>query len=423
MSNSSSSASNEDLARTTYARYEKFINPGLAALTKFMGLENVEVAARGCYVIASDGRSYLDCLGGPGVFTMGHCHPRIVQAVQEQAARQPLGSHVLLNPVYGELAESLAEITPGDLQYCFVCNSGAEAVEAALKFARASTKRPHFVAAQGAFHGKTFGALSASGRDVYKQPFEPLLAGFTHVPFGDADALAEAVDDQTAAVILEPIQCEAGIIIPPEGYLSEARQITEAAGALLIIDEIQTGLGRTGRMFACDWEEVCPDIMTLGKALGGGVMPIGAVVATPRVWTVFEDNPMIHSSTFGGNPLACAAAQAALGVITDENLVNKCAQRGEQLLTGLSQIAADYPQMVSAVRGKGLLVGVEFANSDLGGLVISALAQRQVLVAFALNDPRVLRFEPPGIISTEQVEQVIQAVGEALAQTAALLEI
>lgn len=422
MSGNWSNAPDEDLAGATFAQYEKFINPGLATLTKFMGFEGVEVAAEGCYVTDSDGNRYLDCWGGPGVFTMGHCHPRIVQAVQEQAAKQPLGSHILLNPIHGQLAEALAEITPGDLQYCFVCNSGAEAVEAALKFARGCTERPKFVAAQGAFHGKTFGALSASGRDAYKQPFEPLLEGFTHVPFGDAEALAAAVDDQTAAVILEPIQCEAGIITPPEGYLTEVRQICNNTGALLIFDEIQTGLGRTGRMFACDWEEVAPDIITLGKALGGGVMPIGAAIATPQVWTIFEDNPLIHSSTFGGNPLACAAALATLEVLIDENLASKCARRGEQLLAGLAEAAADYPEMISAVRGKGLLVGIEFTDSDLGGLTITALAQRQILAAFALNDPRVLRFEPPAIISAQQVDQVIQAVGEALAQTAAILE-
>ncbi len=415
-------SAHEDLAELTFSRYQRFINPGLATLTKFMGLEDVEVAAEGCYVVDSAGNRYLDCLGGPGVFTMGHCHPRIVEAVQQQAAKQALGSHVLLNPLYGELAERLAEITPGDLQYCFVCNSGAEAVEAALKFARGSTKRPHFVAAQGAFHGKTFGALSASGRDVYKQPFEPLLGGFTHVPFGDAAALSEAVDDQTAAVILEPIQCEAGIIIPPEGYLTEARQICNNTGALLILDEIQTGLGRTGRMFACDWEEIAPDIITLGKALGGGVMPIAATVATPPVWAIFEDSPIIHSSTFGGSPLACATALAALGVLIEEDLAEKCAQRGEQLLAGLAQVAADYPQIVRAVRGKGLLVGMEFTDSDLGGLAISALAQRRILAAFALNDPRVLRFEPPALISAQQVDQVIEATSKALAQTAAILE-
>ncbi len=422
MSADPSSAPDQDLARATFARYEKFINPGLATLTKFMGFEGVEVASEGCYVTDSTGNRYLDCWGGPGVFTMGHCHPRIVQAVQEQAAQQPLGSHILLNPIHGQLAEALAEITPGDLQYCFVCNSGAEAIEAALKFARGCTERPHFVAAEGAFHGKTFGALSASGRDAYKQPFEPLLEGFTHIPFGDAEALAEAVDDRTAAVILEPIQCEAGIIIPPEGYLTKARQICNNTGALLIFDEIQTGLGRTGRMFACDWEEIAPDIITLGKALGGGVMPIGAAIATPQVWTIFEDSPLIHSSTFGGNPLACAAALAALEVITDENLVNKCAERGDQLLAGLGETATDYPEMISAVRGKGLLVGIEFTDSDLGGLTITALAQRQVLAAFALNDPRVLRFEPPAIISAQQVDEVIQATSQALAQTAAILQ-
>ena len=421
MSTKSPSAANDSLAELTFARYEKHINPGLAALTKFMGLDDVEVAAEGCYVVDSAGNRYLDCLGGPGVFTMGHCHPRIVAAVQEQAAQQPLGSHMLLDPLYGELAERLAAITPGDLQYCFVCNSGAEAVEAALKVARAHTSRPKFVAAEGAFHGKTFGALSASGREVYKEPFRPLLEGFVHVPFGDAEALAEAVDEQTAAVILEPIQCEAGIIIPPDGYLKQARDICDQSGALLILDEIQTGLGRTGRMFACDWEGVSPDIITLGKALGGGVMPIGAIVAAPEVWTIFDDNPIIHSSTFGGNPLACAAALAALDVLEQEHLAERSSERGRQLREGLRQAAANYPDMVTEVRGRGLLVGVEFTDSDLGGLTISALAQRQVLTAFALNEPKVLRFEPPAVISAEQVDQVSQAVSEALAQTTAIL--
>ncbi len=412
----------KDLAQLTFSRYEKYVNPGLAALTKFMGLAAVEVTAEGCYVTDSEGVRYLDCLGGPGVFTMGHRHPRIVETVQAQAAKMPLSSHTLLNPVYAELAERLAGITPGDLQYCFVCNSGAEAVEAALKVARGHTGRPKFVAAEGAFHGKTFGALSASGRDVYKQPFAPLLGGFTHVPFGDAEAVAAAIDDQTAAVILEPIQCEAGIIIPPGGYLRRVREICDDHGVLLILDEIQTGLGRTGRMFACNWEEVAPDIIVLGKALGGGVMPIGAIVARPELWTMFQDNPIIHSSTFGGNPLACAAALAGLDVLETEQLADKALARGQQLLEGLRRAAAGYPNMVTEVRGKGLLVGMEFADSDLGGLTISGLVQRQVLTAFALNDPKTLRFEPPAVITAEEVDQVIGAVSEALAQTAAMLE-
>lgn len=413
----------QQLAALTFSQYERYVNPGYAALVKFMGLEGVEQSADGCYVTDSNGQRYLDCLGGPGVFTMGHRHPRIVEAVTRQLAKMPLSSHVLLNPRQAELAERLAAITPGELQYSFFGNSGAEAVEGALKLARAYAGKPKFVAAQGGFHGKTFGALSASGREVYKKPFYPLLPEFVHVPFGDEPALAEAVDEQTAAVILEPIQCEAGIIIPPEGYLVAARGICDAAGALLILDEIQTGLGRTGKMFASDWENVCPDIMTLGKALGGGVMPIGAFIARPPIWEIFRENPLVHSSTFGGNPLACAAALAALEVIEEEDLTEKAARRGGQLEEGIRQVAAQYGQMIVEVRAQGLLVGVEFTDSDIGGLVIAALAQRNILTGFALNEPKVIKFEPPATITAPQIDQVIAALHEALGQTATLLEL
>ena len=411
-----------DLVAQTWRRYESYVNPGWAALVRFMGFESVEESAEGCIVRASDGRQYMDCLGGPGVFTMGHRHPRIVEAVEKQLRRMPLSSHLLINPVTAELAERIAQVTPGALQFTFFGNSGAEAVEGALKAARMHQGKPGVVATVGGFHGKTFGALSASGRDVYRAPFEPLVPGFRHVDFGDADAIAEAIDADTAAVILEPIQCENGIRVPPEGYLSAVRGICDRAGALLILDEVQTGLARTGRMFCCDHEGVAPDIMCLGKALGGGVMPIGAFVATPEVWTIFRENPMIHTSTFGGNPLACAAALAALDVIEQEGIVERCRVLGDALLARAQAIAAEFPNVIVEARGKGLLVGVEMVDSDLGGLVIAALAQRGVLCAYTLNNPKVLRFEPPALITEEQMDTVMQALHESVAQALAIIE-
>ncbi|HEY3398710.1 MAG TPA: aminotransferase class III-fold pyridoxal phosphate-dependent enzyme [Armatimonadota bacterium] len=412
---------NADLGPLTMQRYHDYLNPGMVSLLKFMGLEAAEVGAEGCYVTASDGTRYLDCLGGPGVFTLGHRPPSVIAAVRKQLDSMPLGSHLLVDPHLGALAEKLAQLTPGDLQYSFICNSGAEAVEGALKLARAHTKRPHFVAAQGAFHGKTFGALSASGRKTYRDPFEPLLEGFTHVPFGDAQALAAAVDDQTAAVILEPIQCEAGIIIPPDGYLRAARDICDRTGALLILDEIQTGLARTGKWLACDWEDVCPDLLTLGKALGGGVMPIAAVVGRPAIWDVFAENPYVHTSTFGGNPLACAAALASLEALQQEHAADKCAERGAQLLAGCQELGRQYPELVVEVRGRGLLVGMQFTDPDIGGLIIGGLVSAGILAAFAMNAPETLRLEPPAIITAEEVDRVVADLGEALANVALLL--
>ena len=409
---------NEDIFET----YCAHLNRGWATVVKFMGYGAVEVEAEGCWVTDAAGERWLDLLGGPGVFTMGHRHPEVIAAVERQLRRMPLASHLLLNEPMARLAAELAKLCPGNLQHAFICNSGAEAVEGALKMARAFTGRPKFVGAEGGFHGKTLGALSASGREQYKAPFQPLLPGFSHVPFGDVDALAAAVDDETAAVILEPIQCEAGIIIPTDDYLPAAREITRERGALLILDEIQTGLCRTGKALACEWWGVEPDLMCLGKALGGGVMPIGAFVGTPEVWGLFTDDPLMHTSTFGGNPLACAAALAALRLVREGGLCEAALERGGQLLEAMRAVGSDNDDLIRAVRGRGMLVGVEFADADVGGLVIAALAQRRVLCAYGLNDPHTLRLEPPVTISKEEVGLAATLFAEAVAQTRMILQ-
>jgi putrescine aminotransferase len=313
-------------------------------------------------------------------------------------------------------------VAPGDLQYSFLCNSGTEAVEAALKFARMATGRAGIVSTIGSYHGKTFGALSASGRDVYKTPFQPLVPGFTHVPFGDSAALEAAVSDETAAVILEPVQGENGIHVAPDGYLQAARRLCDAHGALLILDEVQTGLGRTGRLFACEHWGVVPDLMTLAKALGGGVVPVGAVMGTPAVWDkVFRENPFIHTSTFGGNEMACAAAITALRITLDEDLPAQAARKGDRMLGGLRAIQAKYPDLLTEVRGVGLMIGVEFADADVGKLTIGSLVHNGVIAAYTLNNAKVMRFEPPLVITDEQVEKVLSAFDAALGETQALL--
>lgn len=411
------------LFEQTFDRFNRHVNPGIATVVKFMGFETVEWTAEGCYVYGPAGEKYLDCLGGPGVFTFGHRHPRIVAAVKHQLDEMPLSSHLLLDPVLAEAAEAVAGLAPERLEYVFFCNSGAEAIEGALKVARMHTGRPQFVCAENAFHGKTFGALSASGREVYKAPFRPLLEGFTHVPFGDTAALRAAVNDQTAAVLLEPIQCEAGVILPPAGYIKAAREICDAAGALLILDEIQTGFGRTGLTWACDAEAVSPDIMTLGKALGGGVVPVGAFVARAAVWDVFHENPYIHTTTFGGNPLACRAALAAIEVFRTEGIAERCAALGSELLAGVSGLTEEFPGLVQEVRGKGLLAGVQFADADIGNLVIAGLAQHNILTAFTLNRPEVVRLEPPAVITSEEIARVVAAFRESLTMAKELLQL
>ncbi len=254
------------------------------------------------------------------------------------------------------------------------------------------------------------GALSATGRDVFRKPFEPLLTGFVHVDYGDAGVIEEAISEATAAVILEPIQGEGGIYVPPSGYLAQVREITERRGVLLILDEIQTGMGRTGRMFACEHEAVEPDIICLAKALGGGVMPIGCFMSTEEIWQVLVPNPTIHNSTFGGNPLACAAASACLQVVEDEHLPARAAMMGNHFVNRLGELKDRYPGFIADVRGRGLLIGLEFESAGLRTAVQEELFYRGVLVAATLNANRTIRIEPPLIITESQINQVVDTL-------------
>ena len=399
----------------TYENYRRYLNPPLARVMKVSG-SPLEVRAEGSTITDHNGKTYLDFAGGYGVFTLGHRHPRVVAAVKDQLDRIALSGRTMFNPLMGRLAKRLAELTPGDLTISFFANSGTEAVEGALKLARAATKRPSIVATHGAFHGKTLGALSASGRDAFRDPFLPLLAGVRHVPFGDASALRAVVDASVAAVIVEPIQGEGGVNVPPDGYLRDVRAICDAAGAVMIADEVQTGLGRCGVMFGCDRDGVVPDVMTLAKGLSGGVIPVGAYVARPAVWNAaYGKAPLLHTSTFGGNELACAAALAALDVLVDEGLVANAADRGAQLLAGARATMARRPEVIVDARGAGLLVGVELRSEGYGGTIIPELLKRGVTAAWTLNQQRVIRLEPPLVVTAAEVDVALRAFDEAVA--------
>lgn len=412
----------ERITRETIDKYARYVNPTALNLLKLGGFDKIEWSGEGAVIRDLSGVEYIDCLGGYGVFSLGHAHPKVVAAVQAQAAKLPLSSKTFLNKPLADLCERLAQIAPGNLQYSFISNSGTEAVEAALKFARVATGRTNVVSTVGSYHGKTMGALSASGRDVFKTPFAPLVPGFFHVPFGDVDALSAAVNGETAAVILEPVQGENGIRIAPPGYLTAARALCDQHGTLLILDEVQTGLGRTGKMFACEYDGVTPDLLTLAKALGGGVMPIGATIGTPAIWDkVFKTNPFIHTSTFGGNELACVAALTALDVIQSEDLATESARKGRRLLEGLRGVQAQFPDLLTEARGIGLMIGVEFADADIGKLAIGALVHQGIIAAYTLNNAKVMRFEPPLVITDEQIETVITGFAAAMQETQELL--
>lgn len=396
----------------------KHLNPAYG--NKLSGAEGaVEFKDGGVFTYDNNGRRYLDCLGGYGIFNVGHRHPKVVQAVKDQLDQVCLHSQELINPWSAHLAAQLASILPEGLEYSFFCNSGTEAVEGAIKLARLYTGKMNVISTKNAYHGVSMGALGATGREVFRKPFESLLNGFVHVPFGDAAAIEAAIDEDTAAVILEPIQGEGGIYVPPEGYLAEVRRITRERGVLLILDEVQTGMGRTGRMFACEHENVVPDIICLAKALGGGVMPIGAFVSTAEIWNVLVPNPSIHNSTFGGNPMACTAASATIEVLLEENLPARAAVMGNYFMDELNNLKAEFPQYIRDVRGKGLLIGLEFDNPDLRAEVQAELFYRGVLVAATMNSFRTIRLEPPLIITKAQVDLAVRKIRSILVDKAA----
>lgn len=397
-----------------YEDYRDFINPPLARVMKLSG-SPVEVSAQGTTIVDHTGKRYLDFAGGYGIFTLGHRHPRVVAAVHEQLERMALSGRTMFNPLAGRLARRLAELTPGELQISFFSNSGAEAVEGALKLARAATKRSKIVATHEAFHGKTLGALTVSGHEPYRAPFGPLLPDVVHVPFGDAAALEGALEN-AAAFIVEPVQGEGGVIVPPPGYLARARELCDRAGALLIADEVQTGLGRCGALFACDLERVVPDVMTLAKGLSGGVVPIAATIARPACWNAaYAKAPLLHTSSFGGGELACAAALAALEVLIDEDLAANARERGGELLAGAREVMARYPQVIAEVRGRGLLVGVELRAEGYAGTIVPEMLKRGVTTAWTLNRQRVMRLEPALIVTRDEVQRALTTLDEATA--------
>jgi putrescine aminotransferase len=407
-------ASPQALAAEAYENYKEFVNPPLARVMKLSG-SPVEVRARGSTIWDQAGKAYLDFAGGYGVFTLGYNHPRVVEAVRAQLELIALSGKTMFNVMLGRAARRLAELAPGDLRISFWCNSGTEAIEGAIKLARAATGRAKIVGTFDAFHGKTLGALSVSGRETFQTPFRPLLADSSCVPYGRTEALEAALRD-AAAFIVEPVQGEGGVHVPPPEYLREVRAICDRTGALLVADEVQTGLGRCGYRFACDRGDVVPDVMTLAKGLSGGVVPVGAFIARSDVWNrAFGHAPLLHTSTFGGGELACTAALAAMEVLEEERLADQARVRGEELLRGARAIALDFPAVVREARGLGLLVGVELTSEGYGGWIIPEMLKRGVTAAWTLNAQRVIRLEPPLVVTAGEVEQALAALRAGVA--------
>lgn len=412
------------ITKQTVDNFREHVNPGFLEYRKTVTqggqFAAVEWTDEGNCFKDVNGKKYIDCLGGFGIYNVGHRNPKVIKAVTDQLKRQALHSQDLLDPLRAVLAKILADITPGDLKYSFFTNSGTESVEAALKLAKMYSERSTFISTTRAFHGKSLGSLSGTAKGVFRKPFLPLIPGFRHVPFGDIDMMKKTfetchlVGEDVAAVILEPIQGEGGIILPPDGYLKQVRELCDQYGALLIFDEVQTGMGRTGKMFAAELYHVVPDILCLAKAFGGGVMPAGAVVAKEKVFKSWFPNPFMHTTTFGGNPLACAAAIATIDILLEEKLPERAAEVGKYFLQGLKDAAKGHEDKVLEIRGIGLMIGIEFHKDEVGYEVSKAMFDKGILVAGTLVNSKTIRIEPPLTISYEEVNEVIRVFKEVL---------
>lgn len=398
--------------------YSRHVNAGMARIFR-MSSSAMETRSAGSLVYDQHDVPYLDC-GGYCVFLLGHCHPHVVDAVVAAARRHPLSTRLMFEGGVAEAAHALACIAPTGLEYVWFASSGAEAVEAALKLCRLNGRRT-VVAAENGFHGKTLGALSVTGRPRYRDPFVPLLDGVTHVPFGDADAVEArlAALPGPAAVLVEPVQSEAGVRIPPAGYLARLRAACDRHDALLVLDEISTGMGRLGTWWGADREAVTPHILIAGKALGGGVMPVSAVLASPEVFEPLNKDPTLHTSTFAGSPIAAAAVTASIEVARELDLPRIAGALGLALLAGIRDVVARTgPWFVTGVRGCGLLLGIECAQEHHAGELVLEMLSRKVIVAHSLNDHRVVRLTPPAVLSPEESAWLLGAIEGALTAVA-----
>lgn len=395
--------------------YRDHVNSGFAKLSELMQVP-LQVKSNGPYVYDETGERYLDC-GGYGVFLLGHSHPRIIERIKQQLDKDSLSNKLLINPEMGKAAKALVEITPESLEYVLFLNSGTEAVEAGLKIARLNN-RSTIVSTKQGFHGKTLGALSATGRKEFQEPFKPLLPNVYHVTYGSLEELEATLKNHqaNAVVILEPIQAEGGVNIPPQGYLLGVRELCDKYEALLIIDEIQTGLGRLGDWWGINQEGVIPDMLLTGKILSGGIIPVSAVLANKKTFELMNKNPLLHTSTYSGNALAMVAVQETISVIQEEGLILKAKIIGERFQKFFEEILEENKVVLTDIRGRGLLWGFEFKDSGLSGRFMMGLLKKKIIVSNSLNSNKVVRITPPAILEDEQIVYIENSIKEVVNQ-------
>jgi putrescine aminotransferase len=408
----------EKVKEQALADFSRHINPMKVRTLKSAAIDIVEERREGVYTWDLAGKRYIDCQTGSGIMNVGRRNPEIVEALKKALDTYDMGVFLLASRQKADLAKRLAQIAPGNLSCCLFGSGGGEAVDTAIKIARGYSMKSGIIYADKAYHGHTGFALSAIGRAAYKEPFEPLMPGFTQVPFGDASAIEAAITDDTAAVILEPIQGEGGINIPPDDYLPRVRALCDQRGVLLILDEIQTGFGRTGRMFACEHWGVVPDIMAVAKSLGGGIYPISATIFKEEINDFFIPHPFVHLSTFGGSDLGCIVGCAAIDYIEKHDLCGNARAMGERFRAGFESLVRKYPALLLEVRQKGLMMGLQYTNESIGPRMTRKLAERGVLAIYTGNDPSICRLMPPLTIAASEVDEVLTALEGSMRELA-----
>jgi putrescine aminotransferase len=405
----------------TFGRY---VNRGQVNYLKAGHLDVVETKREGVrFTDPVSGRPFFDGFTSAGSFNVGRHNPEIMAILDNALAEFDLGTHHLISEPKVNLAKKLAAIAPGDLNRVLFAAGGGDAVDAALKLARAATGRTQIISTVKAYHGHTGFALAANGKEHYRHYCEPLIPDFAFVPFGDLAAMQDAVTDRTAAIIIEPIQGEAGIFVGEDDYLAGLRKLCDDTGALLVFDEIQTAWGRTGKLFACDHSGVVPDMMTLAKSIGGGLFTNAALLyrPLPAVVAYVEEHPEFHFSTTGGTDLGCVVSLAVIDYVLNNDLPGRAAAMGERLLGALRDLQRENPKIIKDVRGRGLMIGIEYLHEFMGPMMSDALAQNGLFAAYSGNAPQVMRFMLPLVITDEEMDRVIAIIGEAVATMKKLL--
>ncbi len=411
-------AEQEVFINETRFNFDNHINPGFLEYRKSAGGDQMamEWMAQGDTFTDLHGKEYIDCLGGFGAFNCGHRHPKIVETVKNQLDKQPLSSAELIDANRSLLARILADVTPGDLQYTFFTSSGTESIECGLKMATLATGRHFYVAFKADFHGKTMGALSLTSKAHFRGPFLPLIQGARFAPFGDIDYLRKMIDvldyvgELPAAIVFEPIQGEGGVNIAPDDFVVGIREICDKYDIMMIADEVQVGMGRTGYIFATDYYGVAPDILCLGKSLSGSVVPLSACCCTERAFRGMFPDPLLHSTTTGGNPLATSAGIAAFNVILGEDLCGKAKTSGAMFMEGLDKLQKKYPKLLTTYRGRGLMIAMEFCDGDMGYEVVFEAFNRRILLSGSLINAKTIRIEPPLNITEAHIKEALDVL-------------